>query len=148
MIIICIQLRLYGKGSLENAIRLQSERLGINNRVEIHPFEKQIELRYRKAKLTVMSSLFEGFPNVLSESIACGTPVVSYDLPSGPKDIIIDGVNGYLAKYLDIEDLRIKIDMALKTDWDYEKVKKTGNRFSKDTILPRYKQLIEKVENL
>jgi glycosyltransferase involved in cell wall biosynthesis len=58
---------------------------------------------YRRAKATLLTSFFEGFPNVLVESIALGTPVISFDCPSGPADIIIPGVNGILVPNQDIQ---------------------------------------------
>lgn len=53
---------------------------------------------YKKALFTVLSSKNEGFPTVLLESLACETPVVSYDCLSGPSEIIIDRHNGLLVE--------------------------------------------------
>lgn len=142
-----IQLLLIGKGSLETSLKERAKQLQLGNRVEFLPFTKDIDNYYKNAKLTVMSSLFEGFPNVLSESISCGTPVVSFDLPSGPSDIIIDGVNGYMAEYLNVNDLTEKINVALSNSWNYWEVKNSAQRFSKDKILPDYRKLLELMEN-
>lgn len=138
-----IKLFLFGKGSQEENLKLQAKRLGISERVLFFPFDKKIIRYYRKAKLTVMSSIFEGFPNVLAESIACGTPVVSFDLPSGPREIIVEGVNGYLAQYLNEDDLAKKIDAAISAKWNYKEIKSSAQRFSKKKILPKYKLLME-----
>lgn len=51
---------------------------------------------YKEAKCTVLTSKNEGFPMVLIESLATGTPVISYDCDSGPSEIIQNGVNGWL----------------------------------------------------
>ncbi|WP_211829150.1 glycosyltransferase [Kistimonas asteriae] len=51
---------------------------------------------YAAAKVTVLTSIYEGFPNVLIESQTAGTPVVSFNCPSGPSEIINDRVNGRL----------------------------------------------------
>lgn len=143
-----VKLLLIGKGNLEEQLQELVVQLGIENRVKIISFTKNIEEYYRKALLTVMSSYFEGFPNVLSESIACGTPVVSFDLPSGPSEIVIEGENGYLAEYLSIDDLTMKIDQALDRHWDYRNIKKTANRFRKESILPMYSDLLKMMETV
>ena len=141
-----IKLLIIGKGSQEHELMEKINNLDLSNRVEIQPFTKEIENYYKKAKLVVMSSYFEGFPNVLSEAIACGTPIVSFDLPSGPSDIVINGENGYLAEYLNVEDMAKKIDLALMKRWNYTRVKKTAGRFKKENILPKYRDLIENME--
>lgn len=141
-----LRLLLIGKGSLEEKIKKEVETREIAAWVDILPFQENIEEYYKRAKITVLCSYFEGFPNVLSESIACGTPVVSYDLPSGPSDIIIEGENGYLAEYLNVDDLVDKIRLSLNTTWDYMSIKKSALRFCKKNILPQYDLLLKKME--
>ena len=71
------------------------------------------------ANATLLTSLYEGYPNVLIESIAMNTPVVSFDCPGGPREIVKDGVNGYLAKHLDVNDFK-KILNLLQTKFNYK----------------------------
>ena len=138
-----IELYLVGKGSRRNELETVSMELQVSDRIKFIDFTTDIEHYYENAICTALTSLFEGFPNVLTESIACGTPVVAYNLPSGPEDIIVDGLNGYLVKYLDVDDMTRCLDMAIEKKWDYEQIQKSANRFSKESILPKYQELIQ-----
>lgn len=142
-----IKLVCVGSGSQENKLKKKAEELGIYDRVEFVPHTNRIVEYYCAASATVLNSFYEGFPNVLVESISCGTPVVAYDLPSGPSEIILDGKNGYLVKYLDIQDLAEKIDMTLTRKWDRSSIKKTAMRFRQEVILPQYLILIEQYQS-
>ncbi|MDV2315133.1 glycosyltransferase [Vibrio cholerae] len=100
---------------------------------------------YQRARVTLLTSFNEGFPNVLVESISYGTPVISYDCPSGPKDIIEDGVNGFLVEYLNINEFADKVEFSLKYPWDKKSIIKTSERFKLESIAKQYEQVIEQV---
>ena len=55
-----------------------------------------VGLAMQQASIFTLSSIFEGLPNVMIEAISCGLPVVAYKCPTGPRDIITDGYNGFL----------------------------------------------------
>lgn len=137
-----VLLKLVGSGSLKNELTKYAEGLGISNRVEFVNFTSDIEKYYKKAQATILSSYYEGFPNVLLESIACGTPVASYDLPSGPSDIVVEGINGYLAEYLNVSDLTKTINKVLASRWDSKEIKLTANRFTRNIILEKYADIL------
>lgn len=83
-----VQLWLVGKGSLEKDIQQQIDELELGDKIKILGFQKNPYQYMKKADCMVMSSNFEGLPNVLIEGMACGLPIVSTDCLSGPREII------------------------------------------------------------
>ena len=70
--------------------------LQLQDRVEFYPATDKINEWYRRASIYVMGSRSEGLPMVLIEAKAHGLPIVSFDCPTGPKEIIHSGVDGFL----------------------------------------------------
>jgi glycosyltransferase involved in cell wall biosynthesis len=70
--------------------------LQLQGRVEFYPATDEIEAWYRRASIYVMGSRREGLPMVLIEAKAHGLPVVAFDCPTGPKEIIRSGIDGIL----------------------------------------------------
>lgn len=64
----------------------------------------------KKAKFLILCSRFEGFANVLAESLACSTPVISFDCKCGPNQIVIHNFNGILVENQNFEALTIAIN--------------------------------------
>lgn len=94
-------LAIYGDGNSEPYLR-QAMELGIDmERCTLNPPTKTIQNEYANSSLYVMSSRFEGLPLVLIEAMACGLPVVSFDCPCGPKDVVTPQ-SGVLVKSGDI----------------------------------------------
>ena len=142
-----LRLKILGEGSLRNELIKLTIDLGIKNKVDFVGFDSDIIKYFSKAEATILSSLYEGFPNVLIESIALGTPVVSFDCKSGPSEIIENGINGYLAKYLDVNDLEAKILLTLNKRWNYKLIAESAHRFRLDSALNRWENLLTKKFN-
>jgi glycosyltransferase involved in cell wall biosynthesis len=102
-------LKLYGKGEMKNQLVSRILELGLEKSFLMLEPVSNIADKYAESAIYVMSSRYEGFGMALIESMACGTPVVSFDCPNGPTDIIQDGVDGLLAKTGNIADLAEKV---------------------------------------
>ncbi|WP_308916548.1 glycosyltransferase [Jannaschia sp. LMIT008] len=100
-----VRLAILGRGSREGDLRRQASDLGIADRVHFAGFQKNPYAWMTHSALFVMSSRHEGFPNALLEAMACGTPVVSTDCPTGPHEILDGGRWGALVPVGDPEAL-------------------------------------------
>jgi glycosyltransferase involved in cell wall biosynthesis len=95
-----------------------------------------------RADLFVLSSRFEGMPNVLIEALACGMPVVSTDCPSGPREILADGAYGHLVPVGDAERLARAMERALKSPSEPERQRRRARAFDVADIARRYVDII------
>lgn len=114
-----------------NDLGLEKECLLLGNRNNPYPYMKA-------AKLFIHTSRSEGLPTVLIESMACGTPVVAFNCPTGPREILADGKYGGLIS-LNNNDLFVETVYELLTDENkrqayIEKLPEAVERFSSEKI--------------
>lgn len=109
------KLIIVGDGPLKFCLMELARFLNIENSVDFLGFvseEEKIRL-LKKATVLVLPSVLEGFGLVILESLASGTPVITSDM-EGPKDIITNGVDGFLTKPLDVKEVAEKIQYILE----------------------------------
>jgi glycosyltransferase involved in cell wall biosynthesis len=95
-----------------------------------------------KATMLVLSSAWEGLPGVLIEALACGCPVVSTDCPSGPREILEDGVIGPLVPVHDDHVLASAILTVLAAPPDRAKLLRRAEYFRIDTGVDAYLRVL------
>ena len=83
--------------------------------IAIHKPTSHIFQAYQVSSLLISTSLFEPFGLVIPEAMSCGLPVVAYDCPYGPSDIITDGVDGFLIKNRDVNSFSIRICQLIES---------------------------------
>lgn len=142
-------LDIYGQGDQTDYRQLMAE-LGIDsNRCHLNGPVEDVVKAYQESSIFVLSSRFEGFGMVLIEAMACGLPVVSFDCPAGPDEIITDGVDGLLVPSGDVYALAEKL-MLLMSDENLrrrlgQQARQTAQRYEMTTIADQWTALFEKV---
>jgi glycosyltransferase involved in cell wall biosynthesis len=142
-----LRLKIVGKGRLEKELKQNAIDFGVADRVDFEGFQKDMIPYYLHAKGTILTSLYEGYPNVLIESITLKTPVIAFDCPSGPSEIIKDKINGYLVKYQDVEELKIKLDYLLSGDFQMNEINNTVRQNQVGQVFELYKNVINSFDD-
>lgn len=131
-----------GDGHLKEAIFSKAETLGISNSIEHVPFTNKVNDFIAKNDLYLQGSYVEGFPNALLESCVVGTPVLAFEAPGGTKEIVENGVNGYLVKdeqeYLD----KLNSEFNMKPETVRDSVYK---KFNRELIIRQYEELFQNI---
>lgn len=141
-----IKLLIIGDGSSKDFILAKIKVLGLENYVQVLPFQKDILPYIQHAKCTILTSHYEGFPMSIIESLAAGTPVISVDCETGPKEIIQNNFNGLLVLNHDDIALSEAIKSMIENEKLYQNCKnnaqKSVEHLSLTTIAQQWKQLL------
>lgn len=107
-------------------------------------FVKNVQKFYASADLFILTSICEGFPMVLLEALAAGTPIVSVDCPSGPREILDNGKYGQLLTSYDPQNFANAMEEALLSTHNREQFRIRAREFSIEKFVENYIQLFEK----
>lgn len=140
-----VSLHLYGQGIHEQKAKEMTAELGIADKVFFEGVRNDMEKVYGDLDMVALSSKYEGMPNALIEAVAIGIPVVSYDCPIGPSEIIVEDVNGYLIPMDDVDALAAGMQRCLNKKWDVKAIRESAQKFRVETIAKEYIDVFEKV---
>lgn len=137
-----IMLHILGDGKDKEVLLQMKEFLGLKN-VIFHGRQENPYQFLKYADLFILSSRYEGFPNVLLEAGACGTYSLANNCPGGINEIIQHNVNGEIANIENYDDFAQKIIKVMHENYNRDAIKNSiKSRFSKNIILNKYEQVL------
>lgn len=141
-------LDVYGEGEDEDFLRKIISEKKLN--VVVHNPTSYIHDKYIDSSFLLLTSLFEPFGLVLPEAMSCGLPVVSFDCPYGPAEIITDNVDGFLVKNRDVQEFANRVchlieDRDLRIQMGQNAIQ-SSRRYHKEKIMPEWKVLFDNLK--
>lgn len=128
------KLVIIGDGHQKTATIKLIHELNLTKTVEIIPPTSQIIDQYLNASIYVKSSEYEALPMVLIEAKICGLPCISFDIISGPAEIINDGRDGFLVPFANTEEMAKKINLLIEN----EPLRKIFGSYAREDASIRY----------
>ena len=138
------RLDIYGEGAdqLENRNLIPQGR-----HVYPHPQTLDILEKYKESSILILTSIYEPFGLVMPEAMSCGIPVVAFDCPYGPSEIISDGKDGFLVDCYDVEAFANRLCMLIENEALRKQMgmyaAQSSLRFKKEVIMPQWNNLFK-----
>lgn len=139
-------LTIIGEGNLKKELQQLIKKYNLEDSVSLLDFQENPYLYMKNADYFILSSRFEGFPNVLLEALSCGTPAIAFNCPGGIDEIIFHGKNGWIVNKEDIVELSKVIDKEKELKFTKEEIiNNIRERYSLEYILNRYTKLFQNI---
>ena len=143
-------LDVYGNGELKPHFEEMVLEMKLN--IRVHPAVMDIFDKYIESSMLLMTSLYEPFGLVLVEAMSCGLPVIAFDCPYGPADIIHDGIDGYLVKNRDIEIYAKRVCQLIENEQCRQDFGQAGllssQRYKTEIIMPLWDKLFMDISGI
>ncbi len=137
----------FGTGEMHGQMPEEIVRLGLEDQLLLRGQVTNLYDEYPKSSIVTLTSYREGLPLVLLEGKACGRPLISFDVSTGPAEIIRDGVDGFLVPPFDtaayaqrlaqmMSDDQLRMEMSRRS-------RETISQFDQESIYAQWRELLE-----
>ncbi|MEO3870076.1 glycosyltransferase family 4 protein [Nonomuraea sp. B12E4] len=143
------RLRIFGTGPRQSELAGLVEQYGLGRHVTLPGRTERLDKELAGASVYALSSRFEGLPMVMIEAMTHALPVVAFDCPTGPGDVLTDGVDGVLVPPRDVDALAATLNRVI-ADRDLRlrlgtAAAKTALSYGPDQVMPQWEDLFERL---
>ena len=137
-------LDIYGEGA-----DLKENKSMIPQGKHVFPHAQTLDIldKYKESSILILTSVYEPFGLVMPEAMSCGVPVVAFDCPYGPSEIVTNGKDGFLVSCYDVEAFADKVSLLMENESLRKEMGQnaiqSSQRFTKDKIIPQWISLFE-----
>ena len=143
------KINIYGSGEQKELVKAMIKNYNLQDSMLMHEPTDDIMDCYLKSSICIVSSRYEGFSMVILESMICGVPVVSFDCPHGPRNIIKSGEDGILVEYLNAQAMADNICKLIESPKLRkamgEKARSNIRRFSRENVMQQWTKLFNEL---
>ncbi|WP_045741649.1 glycosyltransferase family 4 protein [Actinoplanes rectilineatus] len=143
------ELHIFGYGRKRQRLTTMIAERGLEDVIRLRGVSRDLDAEFATAALFVLSSRHEGLPMVLLEAMSSGLPVVSFDCPTGPAEIVEHGTNGLLVPAEDVDGLAAALSQMIENGQDRERMGRaarvTGTRYEMPVIAEQWERLFREV---
>lgn len=143
---------IYGEGPERERLKQLIKKYNLEKKVILKGNVENIYEIYKEYSFYVMTSYFEGLPMVLLEAKANSLPIISFDINTGPSEIVRNNIDGYLIQDGDLKEISSKIiELAINDDTRKKfslNAKENLDKFSKKKIIKKWIKLLEEIDEI
>ena len=143
-----IKLIILGEGPSRKKLQEKIDRADLQNQIHLVGLQKNVIKFFKKTDVFALSSFSEGFPNTMLEAGFCGIPTVAFNVEGGIKDIMIEGMNGFIIPDGELKLFAEALIKAINYPFDRDRIKNhIVKKFDIKIIIKHYESLFLSIHN-